>query len=115
MDFSGLREVGDAGVRAEENVGRVKGAFVETPLALREVNSSEGSLWEVVGRYESQAVQPDLMDRVDSLEDSRHPLETLYSFEDVRFICLRSTSSFTSPMILYLMQNSLEPNFSKNE
>lgn len=75
MNFSRFRQVGDAGVWAHQNIGWVKGSFKEATLAFTQMNTPERSLREVVRLDQCQAVDADLMDRVDGLKDAGHPLE----------------------------------------
>lgn len=75
MQVSGLRQVCDAGVRAHQHVGWMEGAFQEATTSFAQVNSAERRLGQVVGWHQRQAVDSDLVDGIDGLEDSGHPLE----------------------------------------
>ena len=62
-------QVGDTRVRAHQHIGRMEAAVQKAPLGLREVDAAEGRLWQVVVRDEAEAVDADLVDRVDRLQD----------------------------------------------
>lgn len=66
--LSRLGQVGDTCVRAHEDVAGVQGALQEALFGLRYVDAAQGSLRERVGRHQSQAVDPDLVDAVYGLE-----------------------------------------------
>lgn len=67
-----LGQVGDAGVRAHEDVAGVQVSLQEVLLGFTDVDAAERRLWEGVGRDEGQAVQAHLVDAVDGLRrDSR--------------------------------------------
>ncbi len=77
MNLPRFRKVGDASVRAHEDIGRVQVALQKPPLRLRQMNATERSLGKVVRRHENQAVDANLVDRVHRLQDATHPLEAL--------------------------------------
>lgn len=66
--MSWLGQVGDTRVRAHEDVAGVQGALQEALFGLRYVDAAQGSLRKRVGRHQSQAVHPDLVDAVYGLE-----------------------------------------------
>lgn len=55
-------------MRAHEDVAGVQGALQEALFCLRYMNATQGSLGKRVGRHQSQAVHPNLVDAVDGLE-----------------------------------------------
>ena len=77
MHLPGLGQVGDAGVRAHQHVGRVKDALHEPPFRLAQVDPAQRRLRQVVVRHEAEAVEANLVDGVHGLEDAGHPLEAL--------------------------------------
>lgn len=62
--LSWLGQVGDARVRAHEDVAGVQGALQEALFGLRYMDAAEGSLGKRVSRHQSQAVHPNLVDAV---------------------------------------------------
>lgn len=69
--LSWLGQVGDACVRAHEDVAWVQGTFQEALFSLRYMDATQGRLGKCVGRHQSQAVHPDLVDAVYGLETDR--------------------------------------------
>lgn len=61
-------KVGDTGVRAHEHIAGVQQPLQETLLGFRNVNPSERSLGQGVGRNQRQTVHAHLVDAVDRLE-----------------------------------------------
>lgn len=66
--LSGLGQVGDARVRAHEDVAGVQGAFQEALLGLRYVDAAQGSFGQRVGWHQSQTVHAHLVDAVYGLK-----------------------------------------------
>ena len=60
MDLARLGQVGDAGVRAHEDVGRVQRALEEAAPRLRQVDAAERRLGQRVGRHQRQTVDAHL-------------------------------------------------------
>lgn len=83
MHFTRLGQIRHARMRTHQNVRRVQGTFQEPPLRLGQVNTAQRSLGQIVGRHQSQTIDPHLMNGVDCLEHARHPLERLF-FATVR-------------------------------
>lgn len=69
--LSWLGQVGDTCVRAHEDVAGVQGALQEALFGLRYMNAAQGSLGKCVGRHQSQAVHPNLVDAVYGLETDK--------------------------------------------
>lgn len=69
--LSWLGQIGDTCVRAHEDVAGVQGPFQEALFGLRYMDTTQGGLRKSVGRYQSQAVDPDLVDAVYRLESDR--------------------------------------------
>ena len=66
-----LRQVGDAGMGAQEDVAGVQVALQEVLLGLTDVDATQGRLGGGVGWDQSQAVQPHLVDTVDGLRKTQ--------------------------------------------
>lgn len=62
--LSWFGQVSDTRVRTHENVARVQRSFEEALFGLRYVDPTQGSFRKNVGRHQSQAVHPDLVDAV---------------------------------------------------
>lgn len=65
----GFGHVGYAGVGAHEDVAGVQVSFQEALLGFTDVDSSQRRLGKCVGRHQSKAVQPHLVDAVDGLRE----------------------------------------------
>lgn len=63
-----LGKVGHTGMRAHQHITRVQHPFQKTLLGFRNVNSSERSLGQGVGRNQGQTVHTHLVDAVNGLK-----------------------------------------------
>lgn len=70
----GFGHVGDTGVRAHEDIAGVQIALQKVLLGFTDMDASQWSLWEGVGRDEGEAVQADLVDAVDGLGRKEFPM-----------------------------------------
>lgn len=90
--LSGLGQVGDACVRAHEDIAGVQGALQEALFGLGYMDAAQRSLRKRIGRHQSQAVHSDLVDAVYGLETGRRgELEVSKAFiqaEEVHFISM---------------------------
>ena len=77
VDLPWLGQVGDAGVRAHEDVDGVQRPLKEPLLCLRQVDAAQRRLGQVVVGDEGEAEEADGVDRVDGLQHAGHPLEAL--------------------------------------
>ena len=62
--LSRLGQVGYTSVRAHKDVAGVQGTLQEALFGLRYMDATQWSLWKRVGRHQSQAIHPDLVDAV---------------------------------------------------
>lgn len=68
MFLSWLGQVGDTRVRAHEDIAWVQGALQEALFCVRYMDAAKRSFRKRIGRHQSQAVHPNLMDAVNGLE-----------------------------------------------
>lgn len=80
--LTGFGQVGDAGVRTHQHVAGVQRPLQEQLLGLRQVDATQGSLGQSVGRHQSQTIHAHLVNTVYRLERStREPLYLLVKLQ----------------------------------